>query len=330
MHRVAVVVVPPVLSFDVAIPHMVFGGARIAGAGDDPPGGGVADRLGGSPGYLVEACTAEPGTVTAADGPGLLVPRGLDAAGDADTVMVVGSGGGPADPATLAALRAAAAAGARLASLCTGAFVLAQAGLLDGRRATTHWDLAAELAARHPAVRVQPDTLFVDDGGVLTSAGAGAAIDLCLHLVRLDYGAAVASAAARAVVAAPARPGGQPQVVAAPTPPERGTSLAATRGWALERLELPLSLADLAGHAGVSVRTLIRRFHAETGTSPLRWLLHQRIGRARELLETTGLPMDQVAARSGLGGADSLRRHLVAALGVTPSAYRARFTRHTA
>ncbi|MBG0830320.1 helix-turn-helix domain-containing protein [Planomonospora sp. ID67723] len=311
MHRVALVVVPPVMSFDVSIPHMVF----------------LSVEADGAPGYAVRTCTAEPGATATVGGPEILIPHGLEAVRGADTVMAVGSGGGPAHPDALRALREAAAAGARIASLCTGAFVLAEAGLLDGRRATTHWGLAAELAARHPAVDVRPDVLYVDDGQVLTSAGAAAAIDLCLHLVRLDYGAATANAAARAAVVSPVRPGGQAQFIETPLPPERGTSLAETRAWALRRLDRPLALKDLAGHAGTSVRTLTRRFHAETGLSPLQWLLHRRIDRARELLETTGLPMDQVAWRSGLGSADSLRKHLVARLGVTPTAYRAGFTR---
>ncbi|NRQ37209.1 helix-turn-helix domain-containing protein [Nonomuraea sp. NN258] len=305
MHRIAAVVVPPVLSFDVSIPLMVFGAV---------------------PDYDVRVCTARPGTVPTVGGPDLVVTDGLDAMDGADTVMAVGSGGEPAPAEVLDALREAAAAGARVASLCTGAFVLAQAGLLDGLRATTHWGLAGDLAARFPAVEVQPDLLFVEDGGVYTSAGAAAAIDLCLHLVRTDYGAAVANAAARLAVVPPVRPGGQAQFIETPLPPERGTSLAPTRAWALARLDRPLTLAELAAHANTSVRTLTRRFHAETGLSPLQWLLHRRIDRARQLLETTELPMDLVAAKSGLGSADSLRKHLVARVGLTPTAYRAGFS----
>lgn len=306
MHRLAAVIVPPVLGFDVSIPLMVFNSV---------------------PHYDVRVCTARPGPVPTVGGPDVVVTHGLETLEDADTVIAVGSGGEQAPPEVLDALRRAAAGGARIASLCTGAFVLAQAGLLDGRRATTHWGLAGDLAARFPAIEVRPDVLFVEDDGVFTSAGAAAAIDLCLHLIRLDYGAAVANTAARLAVVSPVRPGGQAQFIETPLPPERGTSLAPTRAWALEHLDRPLTLADLARHARISVRTLTRRFHAETGLSPLQWLLHRRVDRARELLETTGLPMDQVAGRSGLGSADSLRKHLVSRVGLTPTAYRASFTR---
>lgn len=233
------------------------------------------------------------------------------------------AGADGADPRVLDALRAAAARGRRIASICTGAFVLAQAGLLDSRRATTFWSMSEEFKERFPAVDIVPGVLFVEDDGVLTSAGLSAGIDLCLHMVRGDYGAAVANATARLVVAAPARPGGQAQFTETPLPADRGTSLAATRAWALARLHEPTTLAELARHAGLSVRTLTRRFRAETGLSPLQWLLHQRLHRAREILETTALPVDQVAARSGLGTADSLRAHLVRSTGLTPTAYRA-------
>ncbi|MCA2228457.1 helix-turn-helix domain-containing protein [Nonomuraea aurantiaca] len=306
MHRVAAVVVPPVLSFDISIPFMVFNSV---------------------PHYDVRVCTARPGPLPTVGGPDVVVADGLGALDGADTVLAVGSGGEQAPPEVLDALRRAAAGGARIASLCTGAFVLAQAGLLDGRRATTHWGLADDLATRFPSIEVRPDVLFVEDGGIFTSAGAAAAIDLCLHLVRLDYGAAVANAAARLAVVSPVRPGGQSQFIETPLPPERGTSLAPTRAWALEHLDRPLTLADLAGHAKISVRTLTRRFHAETGLSPLQWLLHRRVDRARELLETTELPMDQVAGKSGLGSADSLRKHLSSRVGLTPTTYRASFSR---
>lgn len=246
-HRVAAVVVPPVLGFDVSIPLMVFNSV---------------------PFYDVRVCTARPGPMPTVGGPDIVVPDGLDAVEGADTVIAVGSGGEEAPREALDALRKAAAGGARIASLCTGAFVLAQAGLLDGLRATTHWGLAGDLATRFPSVDVQPDLLFVEDGGVFTSAGAAAAIDLCLHLVAVDYGAAVANSAARLAVVPPVRPGGQSQFIETPLPPERGSWLAPTRAWALEHLDRPLTLADLAGHARTSVRTLSRLLPRGDGAEP--------------------------------------------------------------
>ncbi|SEQ59112.1 transcriptional regulator, AraC family with amidase-like domain [Streptomyces sp. yr375] len=246
------------------------------------------------------------------------------------------------DPRTVTALRTAAAAGKRIASICSAAFALAEAGLLDGRRATTYWNQAGELRRRYPAVDLADDVLYVQDGQVLTSSGYAAGIDLCLHMIRTDYGAAVANRVARGALVAPVRPGGQTQFTQTqftqtqftqtrftqtPLPPERGTACADTRGWAMRHLDQPLTLTDLARHAGVSVRTLTRRFHAESGVSPLQWLLHQRVERAKELLETTALPMDQVARACGLGTADSLRAHLVRRTGLTPSAYRVQFGR---
>ncbi|MEU6861840.1 helix-turn-helix domain-containing protein [Streptomyces sp. NPDC046876] len=307
-HRVAVIALPPVTAFDLSIPSAVFG---------------LATHVDGRPAYEVTVCTPEPGVVKAMGGMDVVVSHGLEAVERADTVIVTGTGSRTApDPRALEALRAAAARGLRIASICTGAFVLAQAGLLDGRSATTFWMMSEEFRRLFPEVDVRPDVLFVEDGGVLTSAGMSAGIDLCLHMVRGDHGAAVANAAARLVVAAPVRPGGQAQFIQTPLPPERGTSLAATRAWALARLDEPTTLAELARHAGTSVRTLTRRFREETGLSPLQWLLHQRLDRARQILETTTLPMDQVAARSGLGTADSLRTHLQRHTGLTPTAYR--------
>ncbi len=180
-----------------------------------------------------------------------------------------------------------------------------------------------------PSVDVRPGVLYTDDGDVLTSAGVAAGVDLCLHIVRRDYGAAVANQVARLAVVAPTRHGGQQQFIESPLPPERGRALAETRAWALERLDHDLTLSDLAGHAHTSVRSLTRRFHAETGLSPLQWLLHQRVDRARELLETTTWPMDRVARQSGLGSSESLRQHFARWVGLTPSAYRAAYT-HTA
>ncbi|WP_433732371.1 GlxA family transcriptional regulator [Nocardia sp. CA-129566] len=313
MKTVAVVAVAPVKPFELAMPATMLGTVTVDG----------------EPCYRMVVCTAEPGVVPGAlGGFDVVVPRGLDALDEADTVIVPSTGSrGTADAATIAALRRAVDQGKRVTSICSGAFVLAQAGLLSGRTATTHWGLADELAAMFPDVTVRSDALFIEDGPVTTAAGAAAGIDLCLHLIRTDYGATVANAAARAAVVTPVRPGGQAQFVDSPLPPENGLSLSATRTWALERLDTPLSLDDLAIHARTSVRTLTRRFHEETGLSPQKWLLHQRIQRARELLESTTLPMDQVARHSGIGSAESLRQHMIRHVGLPPSAYRASFTR---
>jgi transcriptional regulator GlxA family with amidase domain len=223
-------------------------------------------------------------------------------------------------------LQDAAARGARMTSICTGAFVLAKAGLLDGRCVTTHWRYADELARAFPQVRVRPEVLYLEDGPIVTSAGLAAGIDLCLHLIRTDHGAAVANTVARLAVVAPVRPGGQAQFVDAPAASTSSATLDRTRAWALSRLQDQLTLADLASHASISIRTLNRRFRSETGLSPLQWLLQLRVDRARELLETTDLPLGVIAHRSGIGTVDSLRDHVVAKTGLTPSAYRAAFT----
>ncbi|GAA3793185.1 helix-turn-helix domain-containing protein [Streptomyces coacervatus] len=311
-HRIAVIAPSPVSMFNLAIPELLF--AKV--------------EVDGRPGYEVVICAAEPGPVPTSGGLDLYVRHGLDALKDADTVVVAGTGAPYLpDPRIVAAVKAAAADGRRIASLCTGAFQLAEAGLLQGRKATTYWAHAEELRRRYPQVDLQGDVLYVQDGPYVTASGYAAGIDLCLHIIRTDYGAAVANEVARLALVAPVRPGGQTQFTHTPLPPERGTVCADTRGWAMRNLDKPLTLTDLARHAGVSVRTLTRRFHAESGVSPLQWLLHQRIERARELLETTTLPMDQVARACGLGTADSLRAHVVRRTGLTPSAYRVQFTR---
>ncbi|MFF7445456.1 MULTISPECIES: helix-turn-helix domain-containing protein [unclassified Streptomyces] len=251
----------------------------------------------------------------------------LDALRRADTVIVPGWADVDVEPpaALVEAVRAAHQAGARVASLCTGAFVLAAAGLLDGRRATTHWAHTEVLAARHPRVEVDPDVLYVDNGTVLTSAGKAAAMDLCLHLVRLDHGSAVANAVARRLVVPPHRAGGQAQFVAAPVPDRDDHPLGALLPWALDRLDQPLTVEDLARRAGISSRHLARHFKAATGTTPLRWLLTQRIRRAQELLETTDAGVDAVATATGMGTATTLRRHFHRTVGVPPDTYRRTF-----
>ena len=311
-HRVAIVAPSPVSLFNLAVPELLFAKVEIDGA----------------PGYEVTICSSDGGPVVTTGGLHLQVGRGLDVLRTADTVVIACTGERyDPDRAAVAAVREAAAAGKRIASICSGAFVLAAAGLLDGRSATTYHGLADELRDRYPTLDLKGDVLYVQDGQFLTASGYAAGIDLCLHIIRTDYGAAVANEVARLALVAPVRPGGQTQFTQTPLPPERGTACADTRGWAMRNLDKPLTLTDLARHAGVSVRTLTRRFHAESAVSPLQWLLHQRIERAKELLETTTLPMDQVARACGLGTADSLRGHLTRRTGLTPSAYRAQFSR---
>jgi transcriptional regulator GlxA family with amidase domain len=212
-----------------------------------------------------------------------------------------------------------------VASVCTGAFLLAEAGLLDGRRATTHWGWADLLAERFPAIAVDPAALYVDEGEVMTSAGLAAGIDLCLHVVRADFGAAAGERVARHMVTPPHREGGQAQFFERPAGDAAGGDLESTRRWAERRLAEPLDVAALARHARVSPRTFARRFRAETGTTPLRWLHRRRVGEARRLLETTALPVEQVAERSGFGTAASLREHFRRVTSTTPTAYRRAF-----
>jgi transcriptional regulator GlxA family with amidase domain len=256
----------------------------------------------------------------------VVVPHGLEALDRADTVVVPGIGdrAWPLPAAALDALRAAAGRGARVASICTGAFVLAAAGLLDGRRATTHWRYAGLLAREFPRVTVDPDVLYVDDGDVLTSAGVGAGVDLCLHIVRRDFGAAAANAVARRMVVAAHRDGGQAQYVERPLPAGDG-GLAGTRAWMEERLAEPLTVEEMARHAGYSERSFARRFRAETGTTPLQWLIGRRVAEAQRLLEGTECSVEEVATRCGFGGAVALRQHFGRVVGTAPSAYRRTF-----
>jgi AraC family transcriptional activator FtrA len=252
---------------------------------------------------------------------------GLDRLARADTVIVPSIEDVDAEPPAdlVDAVRAAHQAGARMVSLCTGAFVLAAAGVLDGLRATTHWAHTEALAARYPHVRVDPDVLYVDNGTVLASAGKTAAIDLCLHLIRRDHGSTVANAVARRLVVPPHRAGGQAQFVTTPVPAREDHPLAALLPWALERLDRPLTVEDLARRASMSSRNLTRHFHAVTGVTPLQWLSAQRIRRAQELLENTGAGIDAVAGAVGMGTAATLRRHFNRAVGVPPETYRRTF-----
>jgi AraC family transcriptional regulator, transcriptional activator FtrA len=255
------------------------------------------------------------------------IRHGLEALAHADTVIVPSSRDAAEPPAQalVDAVRKAHRSGARVASLCTGAFVLAEAGLLDGRRATTHWAHTTLLHDRYPAVRVDPDVLYTDEGDVLTSAGKAAGLDLCLHLVRTDHGTAVANALARSLVVPPHRPGGQAQFIPAAVAHGRNNVLADLMAWTLERLEHPLTVQDLAREARMSSRNLARHFNAVAGTSPLRWLLTQRVWRAQELLETSDLSVEQIASRTGMGTATTLRRHFSQQIGVPPETYRRTF-----
>lgn len=258
----------------------------------------------------------------------LLEPdHGLDRLARAGTVIVPGWADIDVDPPAdlVEAVRAAHEAGARVASLCTGAFVLAAAGLLDGRRATTHWAHTDVLAARYPSIEVDPDVLYVDNGSVLTSAGKAAAMDLCLHLVRRDHGSAVANTVARRLVVPPHRAGGQAQFVTTPVPDQDDHPLGGLLPWITERLDRPLTVEDLARQANMSSRNLARHFRSATGTTPLRWLLTQRIRRAQELLERTDDGIDLIAEATGMGTAATLRRHFNRTVGVPPDSYRRTF-----
>lgn len=303
MHAVALAATDGMLSFELTIASEVFG--------DDPR-------------YDFAVCGSGPVRV----GRFLLEPDdGLDRLARAGTVLVPGWADVDTDPPAdlVEAVQAAHAAGARVASLCTGAFVLAAAGLLDGLRATTHWAHTGVLAARFPQVTVDPDVLYVDNGSVLTSAGKAAAMDLCLHLVRADHGPAAANAVARRLVVPPHRAGGQAQYVSAPVPARDDHPLAALLPWITARLDQPLTVEDLAREAKVSTRHLTRHFHAATGTTPLQWLLVQRIRRAQELLERTDSGIDAIASAVGMGTATTLRRHFNRTVGVPPDTYRRTF-----
>ncbi|HEY2204959.1 MAG TPA: helix-turn-helix domain-containing protein [Pseudonocardia sp.] len=315
-HRVAVLVRHGVLPLELGIVHQLF---RQAGAPD------------GTPLYEVLTCTLTPGAVRTDADFTVEVAHGPEALGEADTVIVPASHEDDETstegrlPAPLAAALARIRPGTRIASVCTGAFVLAAAGLLDGRRATTHWKSTEHFRALYPAVDLDPDVLYTDEGDVLTSGGEAAAVDLCLHMIRRDHGATVANDVARATVVPPYREGGQAQFVPRPVPEPRFSATSAARSWALEHLGQPLTLRELAARDAMSVRTFTRRFREEVGLSPAQWLIRQRIERARQLLEETDLPVDRVARDAGFGSATSLRQHLYAALGVSPSGYRATF-----
>lgn len=309
LQTVAVLVLPNVVPFDLVIPDFIFG--------DTKPHGGVAY-------YRMLMCGLAPGLVPMVHDIPVGVSHGLEVLDDADTIVIPGRS--PADTPVpddvVGKLRSAADRGARLVSICTGSFVLAAAGLLDGRRATTHWAHAENLSRKYPRVSVDPRVLYVEDGPILTSAGMAAGIDLCLHVVRKDHGAEVANAIARRMVVPPHRTGGQAQFIEQPVPVTRDESLQRTQAWALERLHEPLTVEHLARHANMSARHFARRFHAELGIAPLRWLLSERVRLAQRLLEQTDLSVQRIAERAGFGSAISLRRHFGRELGTTPLDYR--------
>ncbi|QFZ19793.1 GlxA family transcriptional regulator [Saccharothrix syringae] len=309
MHTLAVLALDKVVPFDLSTPIEVFTRTRLPD---------------GRPAYRVRVC----GTGPVDAGAFTLHPHhGLEALAEADTIVVPGRTDlTPVPGEVLDALRRAAAHGTRIASICSGAFTLAATGLLDGLRATTHWLAAAELAARHPAVRVDPDVLYVDNGQFLTSAGAAAGLDLCLHLIRRDHGSAVAADAARLSVMPLEREGGQAQFIVHDLPPApRGSELEPLLRWLEDNCARELTLDDVAAEAGTSTRTLNRRFREQTGTTPLQWLLRARVRRAQHLLETTDHPVDRIAAQVGFGSPTAFRDRFKRVAGTSPHAYRAAF-----
>jgi len=316
VHRVAVLALPSVVPFDLGVPLQVFGYPR-------PDLGAIR--------YKALLCGARPGRVTTSQGFPIVVPAGLEALRRADTIIVPGIDDLeiPIPPAVTRALLAAHRRGARIATICTGAFALAETGLLDGKRATTHWIDAPLFAKRFPRVQVDADVLYVDEGNVLTSAGVAAGVDLCLHIVRRDHGAALANTIARRLVVPPLRDGGQAQFIAAPVQQHDEGSLEATRAWALNRLDTALDVPSMARHAGISLRSFARHFSAEMGTTPLQWLSRQRVLRAQQLLETTDWSTERIAGACGLGAAVTLRVQFRKQLGISPVAYRQRFRGET-
>jgi transcriptional regulator GlxA family with amidase domain len=316
-HRVVVLALDGLLPFELGIPHRIFGRPK------DARGRHLYD--------VVTCSIRPPGPVETDADFSIHVGHGPEVLATADTVVVPASYElGPVFEEgvltdELAAALAHVRPGTRLASICTGVYVLAAAGCLDGRPATTHWADAERFQRLFPQVRVNADVLFIDDGDVLTSAGVAAGIDLCLHMVRRDHGTAIANEVARRTVVPPHRDGGQAQYIQRPVPEPQLATTTAARAWALGRLHEPVQLRDMAEQESMSVRTFTRRFREEVGMSPGQWLTQQRVERARHLLESTDLSIDQVARDAGFGTAQSMRQHLQAALGVTPTAYRRTF-----
>ncbi|MFI6940472.1 GlxA family transcriptional regulator [Streptomyces sp. NPDC050418] len=316
-HRVVVLALDGLLPFELGIPHRIFG--RPVGPG-------------GAPLYEVITCSIRPpGPVRTDADFAIQVEHGPEALATADTVVVPASyelgpvyEEGRLTPGLAAALGRI-RPGTRLVAICTGGYVLAAAGYLDGRPATTHWWHSDHFQSLFPQVAVDADVLFVDDGDVLTSAGVAAGIDLCLHIVRRDHGTAIANEVARRTVVPPHRDGGQAQFIQRPVPEPSTATTGTARAWALARLHEPIQLRDMAAQQSMSVRTFTRRFRDEVGVSPGQWLARRRIERACHLLESSALTIDQIARDAGFGTPQSLRQHLMGALGVTPTAYRRTF-----
>ncbi|WP_432250729.1 GlxA family transcriptional regulator [Streptomyces sanyensis] len=312
MHTVAVLALDQVIPFDLSTPIEVFSRTRLPD---------------GRHGYQIRVCAERPeidaGAFT------LRAPWGLKGLDGADTIIVPGTAAptAPLAPAVRDALRAAAADGTRIASICSGTFPLAATGLLDGLRATTHWIAAGLLAATHPEIEVAPDVLYVDNGQFLTSAGAAAGLDLCLHMIRRDYGSSVAADAARLSVMPLEREGGQAQfIVQDHTPTPRGSTLEPLLIWLQDNLGSNLTVDEIAAHAGTSTRTLIRRFRDQTGTTPLQWLHRARIRQAQHLLETTCHSVERIGAQVGFGSPTAFRDRFKKTTGVTPATYRRTFS----
>jgi AraC family transcriptional activator FtrA len=280
------------------------------------------------PWYSFTVCSVEPGPLTAAGGITVRTRSGLGAMRRAGTIVIPGwrDADEPPPPSLISALRLAHRQGARLVSICSGVFVLAAAGLLDGKRVTTHWRYAERLAHRFPRVQVEPEVLYIDEGQILTSAGSAAGIDLCLHIVRGDYGAKIANQVARRLVVPPHREGGQSQYISAPLPTDPARGLAKLLEWTQANLHRPLTVEKLAQRAAMSPRSFARHFMAETGTTPYRWLTYQRLLAAQRQLETTDAPIDEIAEAVGMQTAETLRHHFRERLQTSPIAYRRRFT----
>ncbi|WP_149086564.1 GlxA family transcriptional regulator [Pseudomonas prosekii] len=311
MHRVVIVVQHRVVSFDLSIPYEVFSRVTL-------PSGQDA--------YRVRVCAEHPHVETA--GFGLTVSWGLEQLAEADTIIIPGTDDldGPVSDALKSALQKAAARGTRLASICSGSFTLAACGVLNGLRATTHWRAVSDMVRMFPLVEVDANVLFVDNGQILTSAGAVAGLDLCLHMVRSDFGATVAAGAARLAVVSLEREGGQAQFIVH-SAPNSNSALGPLLVWMDENLEKPLSLKTIAAHAAVSSRTLSRRFLEQMGTTPLQWLSRARVRRAQLLLETTHFSIEQIASMAGFGCSTTLRERFQQQLGISPQGYRRGFNK---